>query len=133
MALVHLMPTDRFTFFFTDSTGSVGRLRVYFSDNDFLSTTPFLRGVAQTFYYRLISLTNASVNRVNAYTSYRFFPPDAPTGLMGRSVTFVWERAIIVMPVRQPLDAALPSDLSSNDVQAVIGILQIAGSFLGVI
>lgn len=133
MALVQLRPTDRFTFFFDDASKSTGRLRFYFSDDEFLTSTPYLRGVAQTLYFRLITLSNASINRVNAYTTYRFIPPDEPTGVMGRAVTFVWERATIVMPVRQPLDQLLPADLSDTDVQAIINLLSVAGSFLGVI
>lgn len=133
MAIVQVTPTDRFTFFFEDSSGSVGRLRVYFSDNDFLTSPPFLRGVAQTFYFRLVTLTDAAINRVNAYTTYKFLPPDPATGTMGREVTFTWDRAMIVMPVRRPLDELLPDDLSADDVQAIINMLSLAGNFVGVI
>lgn len=133
MALVQLRPTDRFTFFFEDSSGSTGRLRFYFSDDEFSTTTPFLRGIAQTLYFRLVTITNASVNRVNAYTTYRFVPADPPTGTMGREVTFVWERAMIVMPVRQPLDSLLPDAIDDLDVQAIINLLSVAGNFLGVV
>lgn len=133
MALVQVSPTDRFTFFFEDGSGSTGRLRFFFGDDDFRTSTPFLRGVAQTLYFRLVTLTDASINRVNAYTTYRFLPPDPPTGTMGREVTFSWDNAMIVMPVRQPLDALLPDDLSAEDVQAIINLLSSFGTFLGVI
>lgn len=120
------------TIYVVDEGDSQGRMRWYTSINDvyYLTMPPdAIAGAVQ-------SISSGLVFRVNSWQSIRFTSPTPATNSSVKTITVVFEDAIVQLPVPDYIADLVPDNLTETDIEMILNaiswILDIT-QFVGII